>query len=157
MLVSNRSLKTRDKVRPSWEGPALVTAEVSPYVYTVKDIGNNLSRKVHAKFLKRYANADLVVAKQLREFAAHGGQGFTISNILDHQKDHGIWKLKIHWEGFPLEEATWESAARIFDDVPTMVRTYLTAMPNSAQLVELKKHLKIESPWRQPRVVAASS
>ena len=156
VLVSNRSLKTRDKVRPSWEGPALVSAEVSPYVYSVKDIGNNLSRNVHAKFLKRYANGELAVTKQLREFAAHGGQGFTISNILDHQKDHGVWKLKIHWEGFPLDEATWESAARIVGDVPTMVRGYLNAVPNSPQLKELKKHLKIDDSWRQPRMVAAA-
>ena len=107
VLVARQGVKLKDKTRAIWEGPALVIHQIGPYFYRVHNIGNDLEREVHARFLKRYADSNLTVSRQLREFAAHGGQRFTVSNFLSHRHEGRTWQLLVHWEGYSLEEATW--------------------------------------------------
>ena len=130
-----REATTVDKTRTVWSGPALVTGTDgdAERVYTVKDIGSGQSYTVHAQYAKRFAGGDLVVTPQLIEWAAHIGRGFIVAAIVDHEQREGTWYFRVHWEGYTLEESTWESVKTLGQDVPVLLRRYSKTIRDTAE------------------------
>jgi len=152
VLVARVGKHAKDKTAPIWEGPAKVLEEISKYVYKIEDLGTGLQRSVHAAHLKRYADSELTVTSQLREFASHGGRGFTVGNIIGHQKTNDRWELQVHWEGYTIAEATWEPLQRVYEDVPIRVRQYLKIVKPATVKASMMTELKIEDRQRQNRL-----
>jgi hypothetical protein len=46
-------------------------------------------------------------------------------------------ELKVLWEGYRREEATWEPFVTLAQDVPLRVRAYVNSMPDEAEKDEL--------------------
>ena len=139
----------RDKTVSIWDGPAVVLSEENPRVFVVRDLGNDREATVHAEYLKRYANKDLTVTTQLKQYAAHGGRGYEVLNIRDHRKapDKGKrWEFLIHWGGYTVDECTWEPVYKIHADVPILTRQYIKLIQDERErkqlLDELEKHKK---------------
>lgn len=129
----------RDKTRPLWFGPARVTAQQGPLVFTVQDIVTEQSRTVHATYLKRYSDKSLVVNDELRRFAAHGGLGFDIEVLTGHRQQGRSWQVLVKWDGY--EEPTWEPLDRLAADVPEMLRKYTNSVVNAQQRKSLVEAL----------------
>jgi hypothetical protein len=131
--------ESADKLHPRWEGPAQVMEVINPRRFKVRNLVTEEITEWHAECLKRYADKDLKVTEQLKEFAAHGGRGYIVSAILDHRWEAAakLWELKVLWEGYPREEATWEPFTTLAQDVPLRVRAYVNSMPDEAEKDEL--------------------
>jgi hypothetical protein len=127
------SVTRRDKTRPVWQGPARVVAVVHDRVYTVEDLVTSSRKDIHAQYLKRYADKDLVVTPQLLAFTAFNGRGNVIENIIGHREHLGQWELQIHWESESVEEASWEPLQRVFQDAAATVRRYVRLVADSEE------------------------
>jgi hypothetical protein len=135
VLYADNSARVTDKTRTHWLGPARVVNQVEsdPHslAFLIQDLVNDKVKQVHASHLKRYADKDLVITPQLKEYIAQAGSGATFSNIIGHQFQNRQWKLKIHWEGYPAEEATWEPFTVLATDAAIMTQRYVKSLPDS--------------------------
>jgi transposase InsO family protein len=137
VLISRVNDKGKDKTRTIWSGPARVTARINDRLFETTNLVNSTTRQYHADFLKRYADKDLTITKQLREFIAHGGGAATITRIGNHRLNGRSWELQVFWEGYPDEEATWEPLQTMQQDAPVFVRRYINTITNA----DIKKRL----------------
>ena len=130
--------------------------EVNSLRYKVKDIASGNVKDVHAAHVKRYADSDLVVTEQLKGFAALGGQGYTVDHVNGHEKKRGEWRLKVFWDGYGPDSATWEAADKLFEDAPVLVRQYINVMTDERAKEQLCRLLDITvAPGRRRAVAAA--
>ena len=118
-----------------------MAASSSDRVFTVEDLITSVHKEVHAQFLKRYADRDLVVTPQLLSYTAFNSRGNVIENIIDHRLIQGHWHLLIHWESEDIEEATWEPLSGIWRDAAATVRRYVRLVPASADKQRLSAAL----------------
>jgi hypothetical protein len=139
VLISRTNEKGKDKTRNLWVGPARVSKRINPRVFEVTNIVNDTTREVHADFLKRYADKDLVVTAQLRDFTAHGGGAALVTRIDNHRFNNRNWELQVYWQGYPDEESTWEPLQTLHKDIPIMVRRYIKTVTNK----EIQKRLNV--------------
>lgn len=129
VMVADMARKKSDKARAVWRGPAHVTDEVNPRVFTVQDLVTGTRKDVHAAYLKYYCDASVTITRELKDAAAFSGTGFNVDAIVDHrfdESDPAEDEVLVRWEGF--EEPTWEPLARIREDVPAMVRKYASGV-----------------------------
>jgi hypothetical protein len=106
-------------------------------VFEVTNIVNSTTREVHADFLKRYADKELVITPQLCDFTAHGGGAALVTRIDNHRFNDRNWELHVYWQGYPDDESTWESLQTLHKDVPVIVKRYLKTVTNK----EIQKRL----------------
>jgi transposase InsO family protein len=134
-----------NKARTVWSGPARVLEsddEGTQRVFTIEDIGNDQVYTLHAQYLKRYHDASLVVTPQVRAWAARAGKGFRLGNIVGHEKRGSKWWFQVHWEGYTLEESTWEPLATLAVDVPVRLKGYVKLMKKVEDRVQVEKAIE---------------
>jgi hypothetical protein len=131
VLISTAHGRKRGKLYTLWTGPARVIECINPRRYKVLDLATNRDHDVHADHLKRYADKDLKVTPQLIEFAAHGGAPPTVERLCGHRLSSGQWQLKVLWQGYPPEDASWEPLANLFEDITVIVQRYVKALSPS--------------------------
>ena len=81
-------------------------------------------------FIKRYADKDLKVTTQLKNFVAASAIVTNVRDIFDHRFKDGKWELLVAWEGFEDDEVTWQDLEQLYEDVPEMVISYLKSVVN---------------------------
>jgi hypothetical protein len=133
VLVSAAHGRKRGKLHTLWTGPARVVDQLNPRRFKVLDLATSRELDVHAEHLKRYADKDLKVTPQLVEFAAHGGAPPTVERLCGHRLTQGQWHLKVLWQGYPPEDATWEPLSNLFEDITVIVQRYIKALPPSRE------------------------
>ena len=143
VLVAQRGEKQRrDKLAVKWRGPARVTAFVGPLVAKVEDLVTGEVSEVHCQHLKRYADSDLVVSKQVVASAAYSGSGYVVRALLDHRFTPAA-ELLVSWEGYGAEEDSWEPLSVIMADVPAAVRQYARTVQDRERREELLAYLRL--------------
>ena len=143
VLVAQRGDKQRrDKLAVRWRGPARVVDFVGPLVAKVEDLVTGDVSEVHCQHLKAYADADLVVSKQLVSFAAHSCSGYVVRAILDHRL-RPVAELLVSWEGYGADEDCWQPLANMLEDVPSAVRLYARTVQDRERRRELLAYLTI--------------
>ena len=131
-----------DKTRTMWSGPALVLEsddDGTQRVFTIEDIGNDRVYTLHAQYIKRYHDPSLVVTQQLREWAARAGKGCRLGNIAKHEKRESKWWFLVHWEGYSVDEATWEPLAALAIDVPVRLKGYAKLIADPGERVQVEQ------------------
>jgi hypothetical protein len=145
-MAQSAIARRTDKTKPIWVGPARVIERLNPRRFRVQNILNNNVLDMHAEHLKRYADSSLQITTQLRDFVAHGGSPALVANIIAHNiSDTSNITLKVVWEGYPPEEATWESIHTLAKDVPVLLRRYINAVDNPVQKSTLQLAFKPET------------
>ena len=146
LMAQSAIARRTDKTKPIWVGPARVIERLNPRRFRVQNILNNNVLDMHAEHLKRYADSSLQITTQLRDFVAHGGSPALVANIIAHNiSDTSNITLKVVWEGYPPEEATWESIHTLAKDVPVLLRRYINAVDNPVQKSTLQLAFKPET------------
>ena len=142
LLAQRGDKQRRDKLAVRWRGPARVIDFVGPLVAKVEDLVTGETSEVHCSHLKRYADRDLVVSKQLVSFAAHSCAGFVVRALLDHRLTP-VAEVLVSWEGYTSEDDTWEPLAVILADTPSTVRLYARTVQDRARREELLAYLRL--------------
>lgn len=143
VLVSrDRHPASSEKVAPTWLGPARVVEHVSPYVYKVQYLTDNATIPVHAQFLKRFADSDLTVTPQLKEYAAHGGSAPVIASVLGHRLENAQWQLNVLMSGCAAGEAEWRLFSDVVIEAAPLVRTYVKTVKNAVEKRQLQALLQ---------------
>jgi len=151
VLTARPDVTTRDKTSPVWEGPAVVVEQIHELLFRVRDVASGRERELHARFLKRYADKDLVVTPDIIAAAAHGSRGFQILKIHgQRQMADGTWQVRVQWAGPPVV-STWEPIDVVFQDSPVTVRAYVNRIRDEAKRTELQAILKSLGPVRRRR------
>ena len=130
--------RPRDKTRPVWQGPVKIVADGGRYNFTVEDLVTGKRQQAHAQHLKRYADADLHVTPQLRDYAAFNGAGNVIENILSHRRIGDRVELLIHWEYETPEEATWEPMDVVVQTAAATVKRYVKSIQDASEKARLQ-------------------
>ena len=121
VLISRVNDKGKDKTRNLWTGPARVTARLNDRLFETTNLVNGTTRQYHADFLKRYADRNLTVTKQLKNFIAHEGGAAQINRIGNHRINGRTWELLVFWQGYPDDNATWEPLQSLHQDTPVIL------------------------------------
>jgi spore cortex formation protein SpoVR/YcgB (stage V sporulation) len=75
---------------------------------------------------------------------------YEVEAILDKKKVGSIWKYKVKWTGYSLEDSTWEPLANL-TNVPELLEEFESRWQNGAQQPEEKKKKEKSSLPSQPK------
>jgi hypothetical protein len=131
VLAAKVGARKKDKTAPKWDGPYVVVTEVSPKVFELKDLTTGQCKNVHADHIRRYADKQLVVTEQLKNFVV-ATTTFTIRDILDCRKHGRTWELLVAWEGFDDDESTWQEITGLHKDSPEVVERFIKSVQDES-------------------------
>jgi hypothetical protein len=135
------------KLLAHWVGPYQIVDSLSPYVFVVQSLVNQLTRNVHASRMIWYCDSQLDVTTELIDHIAQQGLRYDVENITDH-RFKSCYEVLVTWVGFSSIESTWEPLLTIFADVPARVDAYLQTLLQqvSAPLYEFLKEGSVVDP-----------
>jgi hypothetical protein len=119
------------KLKPRFIGPFKIINKLSDVTYKL-ELPPGLSKLhpvFHVNLLRKYISPDPDLQETLPRpppvFVDESAQQyFEVEQILDHRTHRRHKQYLIKWLGYPLHDATWESAKNIRDDVPELVNLY---------------------------------
>jgi hypothetical protein len=100
------------KLQTVWRGLFRVAAKVSDNVYTLEDLripGSSIN--VHVTRMRRYRMERSTIDAELARLAPEGL--YLVHKIIDHRYDNGVLAVKVWWQGYPMEDATWQDASTL--------------------------------------------
>jgi hypothetical protein len=116
-----------EKLAAKWTGPYRVIELVNDLVFRVQHLLDNTTKLVHASRLTFYEDSSLngkADLKRLKENLKHQDK-FVVEKILQQRHNvSGNLEYLVQWQGFEPEDATWEPAPVIQEDVPQIVRQF---------------------------------
>ncbi|CEO95371.1 hypothetical protein PBRA_009637 [Plasmodiophora brassicae] len=110
------------KLIAQWRGPYRVVKQINEQVYELENPLSERRFNARTQRIRRYADADLNMTVDLKRHLQHTDQHLIVDDLLDCRIDRDTQELqiKVSWSGFDLEEATWEPAHIIYEDVPEL-------------------------------------
>jgi hypothetical protein len=106
------------KLRMRWKGPAMVVKANSSWVCEIQNLITGLVKEAQASCLKFYVDKDLEVSGDLLAHVAHNDQGYEVKAFGDARWNEvkQVYEIAVKWRG--LDEASWEPAQNLFEDLP---------------------------------------
>ena len=83
VLYADVWAESKDKLLTKWNGPAVVSKTISPWIYVVKNLVTGQEREAHASRLKFYADGSLEITDDFLAMVAHNSEGHVVSTIKD--------------------------------------------------------------------------
>lgn len=121
--------------RLKWKGPYQIVKQSSDWDFTIKHLVSSKCMQAHACRLKFYCDSQLNVTADLQQQIMHdqNQNGYTVESIVGHSATH----LHIKWLGFDEQDNTWEPFDIIKEDIPDMVREYLSNLDDQDKFKNL--------------------
>ena len=118
--------KKHTKLDYTWLGPAVVTAQVTPLVFTIRPytLYESQERDIHITRLRRFAGSQLHVTEQLRLAIEHDHPDNIVAKIVGHQEVDGVLWMMCRWRGFTAELDSLQEATVLCEDCPDRVKEY---------------------------------
>ena len=138
MLVAHKVRSRAPKLQVVWRGPYVIVGTVHERVYLVRRLGADSGRdeRVHVRRLRRYADQYINVTEELITQAHFDDDEFVVGGIQGWKPDDedGV-RLKIKWVGYGPDWCTWEPIASLFQDIPHMVRNYVSNCQQESEVL----------------------
>ena len=109
-----------------WQGPYEVVGGDGPTSYSVRLLGDTEVSQVHWRKLRRLAGPEFTPDEEVIASALHDRQRFKVQQFDDWIVDEGEAELLVRWKNHSEEERTWEPLLQLLQDVPEMVKKYVT-------------------------------
>ena len=118
--------KKHTKLDYTWLGPAVVTAMVTPLVFSIRPytLYESEVRDMHISRLRRFAGNQLNVTEQLRLAIERDHPDNIVGKIVGHEVINGTLWMKCRWRGFTAELDSLQTAAILSEDCPDKVKEY---------------------------------
>lgn len=75
--------------------------------------------------MKYYSDKDLNITADLKHQITHDEMRYRVAEFLNHRTIDGTQEFLTRWEGFDIEDATWEPVSILFEDVPKLCQEYV--------------------------------
>jgi hypothetical protein len=132
MFATRRNLQGPSrKSKPRWTGPYKIVSTESDWDYVIEHLTTGEKFHAHSSRLKFYCDKDLEVTVDLKHQISHDEVRYKVDKIIDHTFMDEEYKLLVVWQGFDIEDATWEPLEILLEDIPTMVKKYIYDLQNS--------------------------
>ncbi|ETV90961.1 hypothetical protein H310_14305 [Aphanomyces invadans] len=119
-------LKYPNKLALNWKGPYRVSRADSDYVMEVQQLVEPYEISLHhASRLKFFCDADLDVTSDPVDYAAFGDEGFYVEALLAARCNEGRHEVLVKWKGLEGEEASWEPASQLYEDIAVVMRRWI--------------------------------
>ena len=135
VLLSCQSDVGRSKLQVIWKGPCRVSSVVSDWVFEVEDLTNGKVTLAHASRLKFYADAALGNLAEVRRQAEHSALQHEVQALGAIRFNETLlrWEVQVVWLGLEPNEATWEPAANVWEDVPAIFKSFVAKALKAAK------------------------
>jgi hypothetical protein len=91
--------------------------------------------------MKYYCDKDLNITADLKYQITHDEMRYRVSALLDHRIQDGSYEFLTKWEGFDIEDATWEPVNVLVEDVPLICQQYVMDIAESDKLKSVLRRL----------------
>ncbi|RLO02131.1 hypothetical protein DYB28_003152 [Aphanomyces astaci] len=97
----------------------------------------------HASRLKFFSDAALDVTDDLVDYAAFGDEGFFVEELLGARRSaDGKFEVRVKWKGLDEEEAFWEPALQLYEDIAVVLRRWIVKNASDGVVKEMRDHLE---------------
>lgn len=133
------------KISLTWTGPYRVTVCKSEYIFEVQHLSSGDKKDVHGRRLKFFRNKDYKVTQDLLDHIGHQeSELMIVDEFRDIRMKSGELQLYTQWKGLDESENTWESLQLMNEDVPTMVKEYVSYTRTNGTIRQRKVVSKID-------------
>ena len=129
VLVARKVRSRTPKLRVIWKGPYRVVGTVHERVYEVQRLGATEGRveQVHVRRMRRYADRQLNVTRELVDQVHFDDEEFPVKDILGwRMTDNYGLQLKVRWLGYGPEWDSWEPIDDLARDIHVIVRQFVS-------------------------------
>lgn len=152
-VLAASAVKGGSKLALKWRGPKRVVRSLNDYTFEVQDLVAPYAVSVrHASRLKFYRDSSRELTEDLVAHVLHGEGGHLVDKFLDCRKNSTSrqWEILVQWIGLDPEEASWEPASVMLEDVPTLVSTFVDSSDVGSKAREMWSAITPESPVSRP-------
>ncbi|RHZ01493.1 hypothetical protein DYB31_012294, partial [Aphanomyces astaci] len=97
----------------------------------------------HASRLKFFSDAALDVTDALVDYAAFGDEGFFVEELLGARRSaDGKFEVRVKWKGLDEEEASWEPALQLYEDIAVVLRRWIMKNASDGVVKEMRDDLE---------------
>ena len=129
----------QSKLTATWYGPMQIVGSKSPWLYEVKNLLTDEVQQAHCSHLRFYHDPSLLVTEELKLQLAHDGAGYEVERFKEHRSRAGRWELLVIWQGFQEAQSTWEPLLQLYQDVPALVRAYLSSFKEGNSVAKTRR------------------
>jgi len=122
----------RGKTRKFWQAPFQIDEVVSPFRYRIRDLRGK-TEEVHVQRLRFYDGSELEISPEIREQFIFDDAAYEVEEIVGvrwSRRDQRF-ELRVRWAGFQSSDDTWEPASSLYDQIPLIIKDYLTKEDSS--------------------------
>ncbi|OWZ08695.1 hypothetical protein PHMEG_00018717 [Phytophthora megakarya] len=125
-VLADTAVKGGNNLALHWRGPKRVIQSLNDFTFGVQDVYAPYAVTIrHASRLKFYRDSDRGVTEGLIAHVLRGEGGHLVDKLLNCQIIQQ-WERLVQWIGLDPEEASWEPAPIIIEDVPQLVQKFVT-------------------------------
>ncbi|KAF4045960.1 Calponin homology domain-containing proteinromo [Phytophthora infestans] len=126
-----------------WCGPARVVDTSSNWIFVVENLLTGERREAHASRLKFFADAELGITEDLLAQVAHNSEGHVVEELKEarYNSTAKTHELLVKWRGLTEEENSWEPVQNVIEDVPVLVKKFLTSNQDIPAIVKLMEDI----------------
>jgi transposase InsO family protein len=118
----------RSKVSPTWVGPRRVISLRPHKVCLVESLLTKARTEVHVSHMRLYRDSLNGTASDMTALAEYGDRRFyAVERVVDLREGPSkAFEAQVRWKGFTAKSDTWEPLLQLYEDIPEMVRSFLS-------------------------------
>ncbi len=139
--------RRRSKLQIRWLGPRRIVQAITDWIFVVEDLRNGKQSTHHVSRLKLFAAKDLLVTQDLLDHVAYVEGGHIVEELRDCRFDkvQKHWTILVKWMGLSEAETTWEPVMNLIEDVPSLVRAFILARGEEANVREMARQCSLSN------------
>ncbi|KAG2778310.1 hypothetical protein PC129_g11345 [Phytophthora cactorum] len=153
LVLAASAIHSGNKLAVHWRGPKRVVRSLNDYTFEGQDLCASYARTArHASRLKFYRDSARGVTEDLLSHALHGEGGHLAEALVNCRLSSVSkqWEVFVQWIGLDPEEACWEPAEIIYEDVPKIVWAFVASSAQDHLVRRMWTHLAPKAPIKVP-------
>lgn len=143
VITKQHKADKQSKLDSPYTGPWRITKKLNQWTYEIQNIAKNTLKQVHIDHMAKYQVKDFVIDEALKEQMGFTTAGYQVKEFKGIKKDgNNGWMILTSWKGYTENDDTWEPITNMQEDVPDMLKKYISRNKSNKQIKEWLKSLK---------------